>query len=775
MDSRVSVIALPELRPRHPFAGLAFAAVLGIAVADRWPVAPDWPLIALGLLSLALLARPVTGLCWFVVAVAFFSLHTLRFHGGGARALAQKFDGGPRIVRAAGIVWSDPEEPSRWSRNVTCHFLLKLESLELGGAVDVSDVLANVQWCGPMPAYGDRVSLLGSAENLAPVRNPGQFDFTTYQRRRGVYSEISARFDEDCRVESSGHGNPAQAFASRSRRWMQRQLHRDLDDSPEIAGLVESMVLGMRGETPDEIRTLFQRTGTLHLFAVSGLNIAMLAAIGLFVLRSIGIRRGPAVFIVIPVLAVYALVTGLSASCVRAAIMGALVLAAQLFDRRAVVVNSLAAAGVAILAWDTNQLFLPGFQFSFTLVFVIVWLAARIQRRCERLVQPDPFLPRVLWSLSLRSGHWCWRQFSAALGVTLAAWLGSLAFTAGYFHLFSLSSILANLLAVPLAFVVLLLGLGTVLCAGFWSYGAILFNNANWLTAKLLLGVVQVFAGLPGGHRYVELPHLSPRPACEFTALDCGEGAAIHLRAETHDWLLDCGSASAYSRIVLPYLRSRGINRLDGLFLTHGDAQHLGGAIGALDDLQPRALFEAPLRDRSTARRNLHGILEQRAWGKALLWRGDRMPLGGDAALCVLYPPPGLVRNLADDKALVLRIECAGTRVLFLSDSGFATEQWLLENEPDLRSDVLVKGWHARDFSGTPDFLAAVQPQAVVCSALEYGASAAMLDEWSRAVTARGVIVFRQDQCGAVRGEIRDGTIELRAFARPQTFRSRAR
>jgi competence protein ComEC len=217
------------------------------------------------------------------------------------------------------------------------------------------------------------------------------------------------------------------------------------------------------------------------------------------------------------------------------------------------------------------------------------------------------------------------------------------------------------------------------------------------------------------------------------------------------------------------------VNSLDGLLLTHGDAQHVGGASTVLAELDPQAFFETPVRDRSPTRRSFHTQLEQRAFGKSIVWRGDRIALGGDATLRVLYPPAGLAGVVADDKALVVQLTSASVQVLFMSDSGFTTEQWLMENESDLRCDVLVKGWHSKDLSGTPDFLARVQPQAVICSSLEYGDTGSALDRWSRDLAARGITIFRQDRCGAVRIEIRNGIATLRAVATDQTFRSRAR
>ena len=274
---------------------------------------------------------------------------------------------------------------------------------------------------------------------------------------------------------------------------------------------------------------------------------------------------------------------------------------------------------------------------------------------------------------------------------------------------------------------------------------------------------------------YVELPRAGVAPVCEFTVLDLNDGGATHLRADGRDWLLDCGHTSRYSRTILPYLRSRGVNRLDGLLLSHGDADHIGSSVEVLGDFSPRIVIDSPLKDRSGARRALLAEMQARQLGKRIARSGDAFPIAPEAKLRVLFPPPGLVRSQADDKALVVRLECAGRRVLFMSDSGFATEQWLLQNQPDLRADVVVKGQHAKDFSGTAEFLARVQPAAIICSGLGFGAQPDALDAWTQRVSAQGITLFRQDECGAVVAEIRDGEITLRGFANGQIFKSRAR
>ena len=369
-----------------------------------------------------------------------------------------------------------------------------------------------------------------------------------------------------------------------------------------------------------------------------------------------------------------------------------------------------------------------------------------------------------------------WKQIAQATGVTVSAWLGSFVFMAGYFHLISPVAILANAVAVPLAFCVLALGLMSLLLALFATPLAVAVNQANWLAAKALIASLAFFSRCPGGYIYVEAPKFQTTPVCEIMALDVGDGAAIHLRTNAGDWLLDCGNVRDYENALLPYLRSRGVNRLNGLMLTHGDSAHIGAAPAVFKDFRPHWVADTTLQDRSPSRREIHSDLATEGFGRRYFERDDEIALGADAKLSVLYPPHGIVRSVSDDKALVCRIDVAGVRVLFVSDAGFFTEHWLVENEPDLRADVLVKGWHSKDFSGTPDFLTRVQPQVIISSATPFGSPVENAEEWERTASGSGAALFRQEKSGAVRIEIRKNReLVVRPFIGDQIFRSRAR
>ena len=765
-----------SLRPRKPFLGIGVAAISGVVLAEYWPVPLQWAVGAVAVIALAALLFPKWWMCFAFSAAIFFTLHEVRHHHAPGRSLAAGLQDGRRTASASGIVCSEPSGHvgSRGESRAT--FWLKIASLRLDGDAVPFDGMCLVKWAGVAPAYGDAISVEGSARALQPMMNPGQFDVSDWLRRKGVHFEISARIASDCTVQGHGRGSPAMSFAIVAREWIRGKLESGLADEPDITMLIASMVLGLRGETPPEMKGLFQKTGTLHLFAVSGLNVAMLAGIAWYLLKPLRFSRRVAVVIIIPLLCTYALVTGLSASCVRATVMASFILLGQLFERPAVPINSLAAAAVAILAWETNELFTPGFQLSFALVVFIMLLSGQIARRIEPFGEPDDFIPRELWTSGERGRVWVWQQFARTAGVTLAAWIGSFAFMAGYFHLISPVAIVANAVAVPLAFLVLALGLMSLLCAMFSAKLLMLVNQANWVTAKALLASLTFFSKSPGGYIYVEVPHAARPPACEITSLEVGDGAAIHIRSGDGDWLVDCGGMRDYDGSLLPYLRSRGVNRLDGIVLTHGDTAHVGAASLFLGDFHPRWIADTAFSDRSPTRRDIHARLAAAGFGRRYLQRGDEISLGKNVTLRVLFPPPEIARSQADDKALVCRIEAAGLRVLLMSDAGFSTERWLLENEPDLRADVLVAGWHSRDISGTADFLSRVQPVAAVRSLSPLRTPPERVTEWEGNLRAIGAEDFRQERCGAVKIELgEDGELVLRTFVGGQILRSRAR
>src|SRR5437660_2644090 len=639
--------------PRQPFIGVATGAATGITLAEFFRLSPYVLLptaILIAFCAVIVLRWPRLAATYAIVGAGFFLLHSLRTSNTEGQQLAAELGNRPRVVTATGCVISEPKvAPSGFAT-----FLLKLESIEFEGRKQSACAVWQVRWKGT-PEFGDELRLFGNAEVIAPPRNPGEFDMRSYLARRDVRRILFVRYPEDGALIRHGGGNPILHAAQKSRAWMQNALCRGLDDSPQVQGFISGIVLGVRHQTPEDIEEPFQQTGTLHLFAVAGLHVGIVATLLWMLAMVARLSRKWATALIIPSLFFYAAVTGLHVSSVRAAVMASILLGGFFFDRKVFVLNSLAAAAFFLLCWDTNELFSVGFQLSFAVVGAIILFADPLFGFLQRWGAPDPFLPRSLLRGPKRLMHarleWLFRGAS----VSLAAWIGSLPFILWYFYIVTPISLFANLVVVPIAFFILAIALLSLLSTPLLPWLAVVFNNANWFLAHLVLGIVQLFAQLPGGHFYVQQPHWPEKLAAQITILDLGAGAALHVRTASANWLFDCGNDRNYQRVVREYLHWAGVNRLSGLLLTHGDALHLGGTAQLLDDFPGVHLIDNPSPDRSSIHRRLQRLFQERRINVQSVAAGDTLPLSRDVVAHVLFPPRNFSSPIADDQAYVIQ------------------------------------------------------------------------------------------------------------------------
>jgi ComEC/Rec2-related protein len=628
-----------------------------------------------------------------------------------------------------------------------------------------------------MPDFGDELKLFGVAQPIEPPRNPGEFDLRSYLTRMDVRRRLFVRYAENSVLLRHGGGNLILRTAQNSRTQLQKAFCRGLDDAPDVQGFLSGIVLGLRHQTPEDIEEPFQQTGTLHLFAVAGLHVGIFAQL-LWILAMVArLPRKWTSALVIPALFFYAAVTGLHVSSIRAAIMASVLLGGVFFDRKVFLLNSLAAAAFILFSWNTNELFATGFQLSFAVVAAIILLADPISNLLRRWTAPDPFLPR-----SLLRGFRLWSQKSVdwlcrGASVSFAAFSGSILLLFRDFHLVTPISLFANLVVVPLAFFILAIALLSLISAPVWQWFSLIFNNANWSLGRLVLAIVQLFAQVPGGHFYLEHPGWPGKLAAEITVLDAGAGAAVHLRTPQADWLFDCGSEHDYQRFIRYYLHARGVNRLAGIVLTHGDSFHIGGAASLMNDVTCSRWIDNPSPDKSTTHKKLRRLFRERAIQAQGLAQSDNFDLSPEVRANVLYPPRGFAASKADDQCYVIRliVKPSLTSILFVSDSGETTEQRLLESGSDLRSDILVKGQHQSDQSASDAFLTAVQPKLIVTTASDFPWHERIDADWAASVLAHGIKLFRQDETGSVRLRFSQRGWEARAYVTGETFRSASR
>lgn len=753
---------------RQPFVGLVLAAIIGIVVADYFPAITVSIFLIANAGALAALRWRFAPLVFAVVGATFFVLHSARITNTPADALAQLAGQQPRPANVTGIVTTEPKIEA----NGNATFLLKLCGAKIENQDIRTDATVFVRWRG-RPNIGDELALFGTVQPIEVPRNPGEFDMRAYLARRDVKSLFIVRYPENGRILAPGSGFSVLRAAAHSREWMQRILSRDIENSPDVVGLICGTALGLRHQTRDDIEEPFQQTGTLHLFAVAGLHVGIVARLLWTVAMVLRLPRKTATALIIPLLFFYAAITGLHTASVRAAVMSALLLGGIFFDRKVLALNSLAAAAFLILLFDSNQLFTSGFQLSFAVVGTIVLLADPMFVRFGRVAAPDPFLPRALLSRAQRFRIKAGRKLMRGASVSLAAWIGSLPLIYWYFYLITPVSLVANLVVVPIAYFVLALAMLSLIAAPISSGLSIIFNNANWLISHVVLGLVHFFALLPAGHLYLPRFTESHTPIM-ITVLDEGTGGAAHIRANGYDWLIDCGGERNYERTLKSLLHSRGVNRLQGILLTHGDAHHIGAALETIADFAPREIYDNPLEVRSSAQRRFRdapGKPESR-----LLFRGDWLLLGRDVHAEILYPPPNIKIRSADDAPLIAQLIInEQIRVLFESDAGAEAEVALLGSGDDLKSDILIKGQHHSGDSGTREFLDGVKPKLIIATSRESPVAEQITEEWSSEIARRGIKLFRQDRTGAVEIQFRGEDWTAQSYLTGECFRSSKR
>ena len=742
----------------EPLFGLAWAAVAGILLADQWPGGIAWGTAAV-LAGAGVLAGKRAWWVYAAVLACFGWAHVMQLRDP-LRQLTERLlaPGGSVGATVTGVVTDAPVmsiSGSSWQ------FPLEVESLESGGEnlpARHCQIYVRITEARQAPAYGDRIALTGLLRRSAPVRNPGEFDFNRYLKRAGFSAEfLSGDAEGRWQRLAADQGNPVMAAALRSRDWIAATVTRDLEDSPDIAATVRTMVLGTREKTPDDITDAFRASGTMHVFSVSGLHVALFAAVLWFALGLTRLPRGWIIGLSLTLMFFYVFITGLRPSAWRAAIMTTFFLTGAAWNREGNLFNSLGASALLLLGWHTQQLFQPGFTLSFGVLLAIALLQNPLRVVSDWMLgrwnAPDPFLPEELQSKRQKSWYWLREKLADSLSISTASTIGSMPLMIGYFNLITPVGIFANLFLVAMSTCILIVAcLSLVSTAVGLQSLALLWNNANWALAWSSIGTAKFFAALPLGHVRIDPARLWRGDPCEVTvlALENGGGATRIDTPGGRQWLIDCGGLKHWNRTVRPHLERAPVNRLEGIFLTHRDSYHTG-ALAPLTKLFPPGM--------------VLGNASKSEGGPGALTAGDSFTLDDGTRLEVLFPPTAWQAGVADDLATVLRLESRDFRVLFMSDAGFLTEKALLASGQDLRADVLVMGRHGSDFCGLPEFARAVQPGALVFTNNRFPEEERAPESWRQRMAGQGVALFDQALTGGVTLRIDETGLALRGFA----------
>jgi beta-lactamase superfamily II metal-dependent hydrolase len=171
-----------------------------------------------------------------------------------------------------------------------------------------------------------------------------------------------------------------------------------------------------------------------------------------------------------------------------------------------------------------------------------------------------------------------------------------------------------------------------------------------------------------------------------------------------------------------------------------------------------------------------HALIDEfaeRKISRSLRAADEEIRLSREVTARIIFPPRDFSASMADDQTIVAQLLVDGKpRILFMSDSGEATEHALLEQGASLRSDIVVKGQHHSGISGSAEFLDAVRPLAIVATSRDFPESERIPDNWAEMVRSRGIKLLRQDETGGVELNFFRDHWEATSYLTSETFRS---
>lgn len=658
------------------------------------------------------------------------------------------------------------------------------------------------------PALGSRILAEGELSAFSAARNPGEFDYREYYRSLKLHYRM---FADSWQVQKAGvrWGRECQYRLSV---YIGRILKRIAD--PRDAGIFQAAILGEKSWLDEKTRALYQRNGIAHLLAISGLHLSLVSTAVYGTLRRLGAGYGKAGLIGGILLAWYAGMTGASPSVLRALIMALCGFLAAYLGRT---YDLPSAWGVAVflLLWDNPyRLCQAGVQLSFGAVAGIALMAEKRSEEDKKKNMPDSeerFARRAKQTEEKCGSAAGWMQniqkTGAKLGEMFSYSMGMQAVTLPFvlYHFFQipLYGIFLNLLVVPLMGIVVASGVAGVLLGSIWLPAGRFAAGSGHVILSLYENLCRLWEKMPGSVLILGRPQLwqiavyfgvfaaaavawregkrrypgflvaimpllllqLPVRGMQVTFLDVGQGDGICICTRAVTILVDGGSTDQKSlgeNRLEPFLKSRGIARVDYAIVSHGDQDHINGLLYLLEkrEIAVRTL----ILPGAGAGEEIYEHMEQlaREQGGEVWWmsRGDDLRAGRLEITCIYPEHEGENFRDRNEHSLVLQVDYGDFHMLLTGDMSGEGERRLMELERSEHAgeegtgpaqfQILKLAHHGSRYSTTGEWLDWLKPDWAVVSYGEGNRYGHPGQQVLQALDKRGIRIWKTAESGAV-------------------------
>jgi competence protein ComEC len=626
--------------------------------------------------------------------------------------------------------------------------------------------------------YGDLIRFKGRLKSPPGLRNPGGFNYRSFLRRKGIFY-LTYISEGNIEFITSFLTNP---FITKIlfpiKHYCVGAISKNLDDVH--SSLLKGLTVGLRGDIPDNIKEIFSDAGVIHILAVSGLHVGIISFFLFVLFRSLHIPFNVSILLSCVFLIIYAFMTGLRPSVIRATIMFIFIMMGTLGQRRVIVINTIAVSAILILIFNPLDLFDAGFQLSYVATFSIVILYRRIY----------DYFPQALKKIKVVS-----RFLLLPLSVTIAAQLGTAPVIAYYFFKVPLASSISNLVIVPFVSLVIPSGFLTVLGNVIHHLIADIFAGANWILLHIIIKLSTFFSTIPNLRLWVRRPpflffllyypvlftfflmdrkkrikyfvftsliianifmvsklyHLfSPQLTVNFLDVSQGDASVIEF-PHKQVCVIDGGKRSYFidygERVLIPFFRSKGIRTINTIIATHPDVDHYGGLITVMEKFKVDKLVVNGSPKRTYLYQKLLNTARRKGVSVYNVHKGEVLWIG-DYPFYMLNPPVLRGSKLpSNEGSIVVKFGYGNVTFLFTGDYPnriFRIPHSLLD------CTVLKFPHHGAKFFHAGSFLTAVDPEITTISVGGDNRFGHPVRENIHILNSLGSQIYRTDRDGAI-------------------------
>lgn len=653
------------------------------------------------------------------------------------------------------------------------------------------------------PALGSLVLLTGKFEAYPIATNPGEFDARVYYSTQGISGKIQNAVVEYVSAEynllaDTGH---------KMRLFLEEKI-KSIYPSKE-AGILMTMLLGNKAELDSTIKSLYQGAGIMHILSVSGLHVSVLGYGFYRLLCKLGVPVRVAVILSIIWMWFYGEMIGMGVSAFRAIVMFILRMLALWWGRTYDLLTALAVAAALLVGSEPMYFYHSGFWLSFSCVLAISLLYPRLKLEEKEGISPTHAL-----------GLKVYNSFLISVSVTIV----TLPVMLWFYYEVSLWGLVLNLIVVPLTSVVMgggiitlclpigregisgsffvncseavslviakgncvVLGMFEGLCRiGEWSglgtiilgkpeLGQIIFFVAGLIVFMLFAKKLKYYQRF--GALAVLVFVLGIRIPRDFTVtfLDVGQGDGICIQNDNGNIYLVDGGSSTKSNVgtyqILPFLKYEGIDKVNAVFLSHGDKDHISGIEELLQKQKNGVRIEKvilPLLATDVLQQEFGEIIKLcnendtkiYVMGKGESWVDGRLMLTS------MHPSKDFAGD-SNESSLVLHMTYKNFSALLTGDVEEKGEQILTDTlvEQGIEDMTLLKvAHHGSSGSSSKKFLAQVSPQVAVISCGENNSYGHPHEETLARLSDCGTVILATPECGAITVEVRKQEVKVKS------------